>query len=679
MTIQSVTGELPTAKCVSAATFDELLGGGPDSHNAVAARDLARRGFAVFPIRDWGDGDGWKPISQWPERATGDVAQIDAWWQRWPDAQVGLPAGERNGISVLDVDSKNGKDGVASLSNLGFGDLSALSPVRVRTPSGGWHLFFKYDKRLKNSASLIADGVDVRTERGFVVAPGSEKGGVAYEAIGAVLGEVPLPAFPDTLIPAAKTELPAAQIIAEAAANQIEWAEHHLSEIANRLAQAEEGMRNDTLNAAAMWASGAAVHGLIDEGVAKAALFAAAEAIGLGKREFQSTFKSGWKAGQKHPISTIPPPITAESFDELPPLDIDLLGGKSEPPTQLRFLSPGDCADAPSRGYVLKGFIAPGDVGCIFGAPGAGKSLISPHIGYAVAQGRAAFGMRTKQGRTFYVAAEDPHGMRGRVAALKLRHGDAPEFFIVEGVSDLLSKGSRDFAALYQAVAEQSPSVIFIDTLAMAFPGLEENSADEMGRVVHVARKLAESGAAVVLIHHDTKAQGATPRGHSLLNGALDVALHLFPKDESGIVRGKLTKNRNGSCDRDIAFRIAVEGMGEDEDGDAITFALVDELAPGTAPRAIKLSGSERAAFDVARKLAASGHSSTENEWREACINGRSVSPSEDRDNRKRAFNRAAAGLVRKEALSVLGGIVQLPGLPLSGDAFDDDGEGGGT
>ena len=90
----------------------------------------------------------------------------------------------------------------------------------------------------------------------------------------------------------------------------------------------------------------------------------------------------------------------------------------SPKPSRLRFLSPNECADAPSRGYVIKGLLAPGDVGCIYGAPGAGKSLISPHLGYAVAQGRSAFGMRTKPGRVFYVAAEDPHGMRGRVSAL---------------------------------------------------------------------------------------------------------------------------------------------------------------------------------------------------------------------------------------------------------------------
>ena len=166
--------------------------------------------------------------------------------------------------------------------------------------------------------------------------------------------------------------------------------------------------------------------------------------------------------------------------------------------------------------------------------------------------------MRTKQASVFYVAAEDEYGMRGRIKALQMAHGAAENFKLVGGVSNLLVAGSPDLLELRQAVKAHKPKLIVIDTLAMAFPGLEENSADAMGRVVAVARKLTEHGAAVILVHHDTKSEGGTPRGHSLLNGALDAALHV-KRDEQGIIRGKLTKNRNGSCDRDIAFRIGIE------------------------------------------------------------------------------------------------------------------------
>jgi hypothetical protein len=320
--------------------------------------------------------------------------------------------------------------------------------------------------------------------------------------------------------------------------------------------------------------------------------------------------------------------------------------GESTPaPSRLSFLTPTDCETAPSRGYVIKGFVAPGDVGCIFGAPGAGKSLLAPFLGYMVASGSDAFGMRTKAGPVFYVAAEDPHGMRGRVKALKLAHGDAPGFTLVEGVSDLLRADSADLVALEAAVKERAPALIIIDTLAMAFPGLEENSAEAMGRVVAVARRLAEGGAAVVLIHHDTKAEGATPRGHSLLNGALDVALHVKRDPESGIIRGTLTKNRNGACDLDIAFRIATEDGGTDQDGDKISLPRCNPITAPRGQREKRLSPSALAALAVLSKLG----TPSEDEWRQACVDGRTVSASEDVESRKRVFRRAVADLVRSE------------------------------
>lgn len=323
---------------------------------------------------------------------------------------------------------------------------------------------------------------------------------------------------------------------------------------------------------------------------------------------------------------------------------------------ELTFQSPAECAVAPPRGYIWKGMLAPGDIASIFGAPGAGKSLIAPHVGYMTALGEMAFALRTKPGRVFYVAAEDATGLRQRVAALRLRHGDAPDFSVVGGVSDLFDEHSADLEALLEAVEEQRPKLIVIDTLAMAFPGLEENDAKSMGRVVAVARQLAEHGAAVVLVHHDTKADGSTPRGHSVLHGALDMALHV-KRGEDSVVRGVLRKNRNGSPDRDIAFRIGTENLGTDEDGDPITAALVEELTASLGLERVRLTGAENAALAKLIELEADG-SVSEDDWRAACIDERKVSGAEDAESRKRAMRRAVQGLASKGVIETRNGMV---------------------
>lgn len=336
-------------------------------------------------------------------------------------------------------------------------------------------------------------------------------------------------------------------------------------------------------------------------------------------------------------------------------------------PSTLQVLTPSDCENLPNRGYVVKGLIAPRDLVCIYGAPGAGKSLISPHIGYAVAQGRETFGMRVKPGPVLYVAAEDAHGMRGRVKALKRRYGDADDFKLVDGVTDLLSEDSGDLAALRKLVEAWKPQLVVIDTLALAFPGLEENDAAAMGRVVAISRSLTEDGAAVALVHHDTKAGTPTPRGHSLLNGALDAALQLMPSDQ-GVTKGKLSKNRNGTMDRLIAFSIATESMGEDEDGDPISAPLVQEVNAASLPSpADALKPSEQAALARLSVLLEDGEPVTQSAFQKACIDDPKVSSAEERDARRRVAARAIQGLVRVNRIAIIDGLVSLPS-----DGFDE-------
>ncbi|MEM7667225.1 MAG: AAA family ATPase [Pseudomonadota bacterium] len=342
-------------------------------------------------------------------------------------------------------------------------------------------------------------------------------------------------------------------------------------------------------------------------------------------------------------------------------------------PSRLQVLTPSDCETLPNRGYVVKGLIAPRDLVCIYGAPGAGKSLIAPHLGYAVAQGREAFGMRVRPGPVLYVAAEDAHGMRGRIKALKRRHGDADDFKLIDGVADLLSEDSGDLIALREIVEAWQPQLVVIDTLALAFPGLEENDAAAMGRVVAISRSLTKSGAAVALVHHDTKAGTPTPRGHSLLNGALDSALQLMPSDQ-GVIKGRMSKNRNGTMDRLIAFTIATERMGYDDDGDPITAPLVREVDAAALPtKAERLSPSEQATLNRLHLLidqqdgtmseigdASMSVRVTEADFREACIEDRKVSAADNRADRRRTVNKAITKLVRSELIVIDEGFVSL-------------------
>src|SRR5262249_6866135 len=96
---------------------------------------------------------------------------IREWWQRHPNANVGIATGAASGLVVLDVDPDHGGGESAELYMPG----EALpSTLIARTGGGGLHMYFKHPGgRIRNSASELGPGLDVRGDGGYVVAPPS--------------------------------------------------------------------------------------------------------------------------------------------------------------------------------------------------------------------------------------------------------------------------------------------------------------------------------------------------------------------------------------------------------------------------------------------------------------------------------------------------------------------------
>jgi virulence-associated protein E/bifunctional DNA primase/polymerase-like protein len=113
--------------------------------------------------------DTKRPAVKWSDPATcGPTETAPA------GVRYGLPTGPRNGVWVLDVDRKPGQpDGLISLVTHAASREPLPDTYTVRTPSGGLHLYFRWDDaRPVGNPVGVLPGVDVRGDRGYVCAGG---------------------------------------------------------------------------------------------------------------------------------------------------------------------------------------------------------------------------------------------------------------------------------------------------------------------------------------------------------------------------------------------------------------------------------------------------------------------------------------------------------------------------
>lgn len=93
---------------------------------------------------------------------------------------IGVPTGPASGFDALDLDCRHGA------ADWEAANAQRLPATRVhQTGSGGRHLLFQCDPRLRNSAGRIAPGVNVRATGGYVIVPPS----TGYTVINELLPE----------------------------------------------------------------------------------------------------------------------------------------------------------------------------------------------------------------------------------------------------------------------------------------------------------------------------------------------------------------------------------------------------------------------------------------------------------------------------------------------------------
>lgn len=283
-----------------------------------AALWYARRGIRVHPLHDAGTQRAKEPrLNAWQEQASSDESVVGSWWEQWPNANIGIATGDA--VDVLDLDG----DEAMQL----FADCPETPHVRTFK---GVHVYFA-SGGLRNGVNVhpMVKGVDLRGERGYVVAPPSvHPSGFVYEwAVSpADKAFAALPMWVKALN-AKKQEpvkiqfdMPVNMNVSDA--QRSGYAEKAIEGIKEDMRNLIGGGRNQTLNNCVFRLGQLVAGGAIDSGDAGGVLSELAQiAMGLPgdhpmtEREIRLTVKSGFEGGLQKPVS---PDYKTDSLPALP-------------------------------------------------------------------------------------------------------------------------------------------------------------------------------------------------------------------------------------------------------------------------------------------------------------------------------------------------------------------------
>ena len=134
-------------------------------------KEFSDRGMVVLPCKNkFPQLKNWQKMKKSPlpdESLSTHIA--NKYKAAWFDATgYGFLCGAVSGISVIDVDTDD-MDWIIKFMQ----HHKIPTTTTCITPSGGFHLYYKYNKHLKTTTRLGGVSIDIRNDRSFIVAPGS--------------------------------------------------------------------------------------------------------------------------------------------------------------------------------------------------------------------------------------------------------------------------------------------------------------------------------------------------------------------------------------------------------------------------------------------------------------------------------------------------------------------------
>ena len=447
----------------------------------AAALTYHGRGLHPMPINP----DSKIPHVTWREhqerRPT--VAELLAWWQQWPRADLGLITGRASGIVVVDEDTQKG----GSVDGLEIPSGCYIE----RTRSGGLHYAFRHPgQHVGNTAGKIRKGVDVRGDGGyFKVFPSP-----GYTVEAGTLDPATLP-LPPAWVHRGRPE--------ETRQNPLGWFEALLRE------PAPEGQRNDRA----------------------ARLAGYLLRRGLTQTETLAVLTDWWArcvpGETPFPESELVAVVASIATRE---------AAKAQDQPVLQLFRPRDLPDVAIE-FAVDSLVPKGTLSVLFGPDKEGKTLLTQHMVQAVRRGEPFLGrFAVLSGPVIMLLLDDPPALTRERLVTHLGLGEDDGLFISTHLHANTDNPMRLLDALREEVLRRQPVMVVLDALYVLLEGAEQlHLAGGMRPIMRKLDKIAEeSGAAMLLVHHARRADQEIAGSFVIRASAKSILRLTRPRDKQG-------------------------------------------------------------------------------------------------------------------------------------------------
>lgn len=422
---------------------------------ATAVKYVETYKFSVIPLKP----NSKEPLIDWkPYQTRFPTPEELRKWFLNTENNIGIVTGKISNLSVLDVDVKE----------LSVGVFSPISVITMR----GKHIYFAFNGEV-NSASKIAEHIDVRGEGGYVVAPGSVVNGFKYRFISPCIEIRRLTPFPKELlnVPAVVSDNGGANVNKQKI-KPLDW-----------ISEALEGIREGNRNATFTSIAGRLHRDRHSQSVIMALLSPHAALHSFPLEELNNVVQSitRYRTGNEE--------HTQENTGE----DIET------------FLEGEETVE-----WIVPNVIAKSSIGFCAGLPETFKTWILAELAIEASRGGTWLGIKTKRTKVLFIdqerfAGETRRRFKKMLLAKGLTGKDLHNNLFIQTGSSVRLNLEESFQAFRRKLEEIRPELIIVDSFA-TFSTVAENDRQEVQKVIEKIKQLRqEFGCTILMIDHEGK------------------------------------------------------------------------------------------------------------------------------------------------------------------------------